>query len=243
MEAVTANRTFEELSRLFDLYRRSELNRRYYGKRAEFFERLQTISLVTAAFLSAVALGLLLALEWPWVRYTAALLAGLSAVVTTVVQYFKWDEQARQFYFLHHSYGNLFAQLEALMSDIRRTDEITEQQIGASKSLHDAYGRIEVLDELDPKEELIRALEEKVERWKRRFESSSPRTIFGPACSAKDGFSQPETNTPGSQRVYGEGSAFLRKFLLLIEWWPYPSTNFFLGAPFDAASRGGTPAA
>lgn len=163
MEATTpTDKTYDELIRLFNLYRLAELNRRYYGRRAEHFEHLQTGFLVFAAVLSACALGLLLSTVDDWARYLAAVLAGASAVVTTVVQYFKWDDQARRFYFLHHSYGHLFAQIEALMAEIRRSDEVTEQQIGASKSLHDAFGRIEVLDELNPDRKLIDQIDAKV---------------------------------------------------------------------------------
>ena len=105
---ASTDRTYEELTRLFNLYRLSELNRRYYGNRGAHFERLQSGFLVASAVLSAIALGLLLAVSGDVVRYFAAGFAGISAVLTTVTQYFKWDEQARRFYFLHHSYGHLF---------------------------------------------------------------------------------------------------------------------------------------
>jgi hypothetical protein len=159
---TVAERTFDELTRLFNLYRLAEINRRYYGRRAEHFQRLQTSALVLAAILSAVALGILLGIDNPAVRYWAAALAGLSAVVTTAVQYLKWDERARQFYFLHQSYGHLFAEIEVILSEIRRSEEITEQQVGASKALHGAFGRIEVLDELFPDRKLIDALDAEV---------------------------------------------------------------------------------
>jgi hypothetical protein len=117
-----------------------------------------------SAILSAVALALILLTEASRARFVAAGFAGSSAVVTTAVQYFKWDEQARRFYFLHHSYGHLFAQIEALLSEIRRSPEITEQQVGASKALHDAFGRVEVLDEPDPDRKLIDKLDAEVRK-------------------------------------------------------------------------------
>lgn len=159
---ASTDKTYDELTRLFDLYRLAELNRRYYGLRGAFFERLQSGFLVAAAVLSAFALGLLLATPGETTNYIAAALAGFSAVLTTVTQYFKWDEQARRFYFLHHSYGHLFSQSEALMTDIRRTGEVTERQIGASNFLHDSFGRIEVLDEPEPNRKLIDKLEAEV---------------------------------------------------------------------------------
>jgi hypothetical protein len=155
-------RTFEELTRLFHLYRLAEINRRYYGRRGEHFQRLQTGASVFAAILSAVALGILLGIDDSRVRFWAAALAGLSAVVTTGAQYLKWDERARQFYFLHQSYGHLFAEIEALLAEVRRSNEISEQQIGASKTLHDAFGRVEVLDEPFPKRKLIAIVDAEV---------------------------------------------------------------------------------
>jgi hypothetical protein len=157
-----ADKTYDELTRLFNLYRLSELNRRYYGRRAEHFERLQTGSLVLAAVLSAAALGILLGIGDPRTRFWAAALAGLSAVVTTAVQYLKWDDKARRFYFLHHSYGHLFAEIEVVLAEVRRSGEITEQQLGAAKTLHDAFGRVEVLDETYPDRKLIDKLDAEV---------------------------------------------------------------------------------
>jgi hypothetical protein len=157
-----SNQTHEELTRLFNLYRLAELNRRYYGRRAQLFEKRQTRTLVSAAVLSAIALGILLGIDDPRVRFWAAALAGISAVITTAVQYLKWDENARRFYFLHHSYGHLFAEIEGVLAEVRRTGEITDQQLGASKALHDAFGRIEVLDEPSPDRELIRQFEAEV---------------------------------------------------------------------------------
>ena len=165
MQEVTApvsDKTYDELTRMFNLYRLSELNKRYYGQRAEFFERLQTGALVIAAVLSAVALGILLGIDNPNVRFVAAGLAGLSAVVTTAVQYLKWDDKARRFYFLHHSYGHLFAEIEVVLAEVRRSGEITDQQLGSAKTLHDAFGRIEVLDETHPDRELIDKLDAEV---------------------------------------------------------------------------------
>jgi hypothetical protein len=158
------DKTYDELTRLFNLYRLSELNRRYYGYRAESFERLQNGALLVAAVLSAIALGILLGIDSPKTKFWAAALAGVSAVVTTAVQYLKWDETARRFYFLHQSYGQLFAEIEALTAEVRRSDEITEQQIGSAKTLHDAFGRIEVLDEMYPKRELIDRLTAEVNK-------------------------------------------------------------------------------
>lgn len=160
--APPTDKTYEELTRLFSLYRLSELNRRYYGRRADHFDHLQTGFLVLASALSAIALGLLLSTVADWARYLAAALAGISAVVTAIIQYFKWDEQARRFYFLHQSYGHLFVQIEALMAEIRRSDEVTPEQIGASKSVHDAFGRVEVQDEPDPDRKLIAKLDAEV---------------------------------------------------------------------------------
>ena len=163
-EVAPVDKTYEELTRLFNLYRLAELNRRYYGIRGEHFQRLQNGTLVFAAVLSAIALGLLLGVDYASVRFWAAGLAGISAVVTTAAQYLKWDEEARRFYFLHHSYGNLFTQIEMLIAEIRRSNEVTSEQIGASKSLHDGYGRIEVLDELDPDKKLISNIEADVNK-------------------------------------------------------------------------------
>ena len=64
---------YEELNRLFNLYRLANLNTRYYGCRAETFERYSKIATIAVAVFSATALALLLGVEgrW-WVKPVAA---------------------------------------------------------------------------------------------------------------------------------------------------------------------------
>jgi hypothetical protein len=49
-----------------------------------------------------------------------------------------------------------------VLAEVRRSGEITEQQLGAAKTLHDAFGRIEVLDETYPDRKLIDKLDAEV---------------------------------------------------------------------------------
>jgi hypothetical protein len=49
----------------------------------------------------------------------------------------------------------LFAQAELVISEIRRNVEATEQHIGAAKMVHEAYMRIDALDEPNPDQKLI----------------------------------------------------------------------------------------
>ena len=159
---TSADKTDDELTRLFNLYRTAELNKRYYGCRAARYERFQTRALVSSAVLSAIALGVLLGTERPSLRVAAGIFAGTSGVVTAAIQYLGWDDKARRFYFLHHAYGHLFAEIEVVLAEIRRAGEITEQQLGSAKTLHDAFGRLEVLDETLPDRELSERLEKEV---------------------------------------------------------------------------------
>jgi hypothetical protein len=52
--------------------------------------------------------------------------------------------------------------LSVRLAEIRRSSEVTEQQIGADRCLHDAFGRIEVLDEPNPDRKLIDKLDAKL---------------------------------------------------------------------------------
>ena len=104
----------EELTRLFNIYRISNLNMRYYGIRAERYERRSKWLLIGAGLLSACALALLLtdAVTVPGARIAAIVSAAIATVLTSVSPFFGWAEKASELRNLHFSYGQVFGQIE-----------------------------------------------------------------------------------------------------------------------------------
>jgi hypothetical protein len=191
--ATSVDKTYEAETRLFGLYRLIELNRRYYGSRAAHFERLHNSILVGGAIVSGVALGMVLLGDSLNMRMAAGVLACISAVVTTTLHYLKWDEKARQFYFLYDSFGQLFGEIEVVLFDVRRSHEISEQQLGAAKNLYDAFSRIEVFE----KAVVDGPYDGKVAngRGPSRPEASRPGT--SPTGTSRPGTSRPGLTRPG----------------------------------------------
>lgn len=148
------DREHEELNRLFYLYRLANLNQRYYGCRAEKFERLDQGLTITVGAASAVALGTLLISEGTAARTLAAVLAGFAAVLTGVAPLLGWAAKAKRFCNLHFSYAQLFSQVESVIFSIRR-EGLTDEAIGASKLVQEAFNRMHALDELEPVQALI----------------------------------------------------------------------------------------
>ena len=168
MEAVSEEKTptadpyYDELKRLFDLYRIANLNARYYGCRAEQFERYVKGANISAALLSALALSFLLAFEGVWAKSFAAAFSGIAAVVTGVIPYFGWTEKIRDLRSLRFAYSQLFGQLEFAIAEIKRAGTLTDEHIGLARMVHEAFMRVESQDELEPDEELMKREESKV---------------------------------------------------------------------------------
>lgn len=153
------DREHEELNRLFNLYRLCNLNVRYYGCRAEKYERRSWRLDMGSGATSALALGVLLLVDWSpeaavYARRIAAGLAGLAALLTAIAPLTGWAAKAKRFCNLHSLYSQLFGQVESVITWIRR-DGLSAESIGASKQVHEAYRQMHALDELEPDQELI----------------------------------------------------------------------------------------
>jgi hypothetical protein len=161
MEAVTqehvlADPYYDELNRLFNLYRLANLNTRYYGCRAEQFERKSKWALVTAALVSALALALLLGVDQPWIKTWGAALSGIAAVITGVTPFFGWSEKVRDLRSLRFAYSQLFGQIEFAITEIKRAGNLTPEHIGLARMVQEGFMRVEALDELEPDRELMK---------------------------------------------------------------------------------------
>src|ERR1700722_9588115 len=146
---------YEELKRLFNLYRIASLNVRYYGCRAEQFERKIKWPLVIAALSSALALGLLLGVDGAWVKQWSAALSGITAVITGVSPFFGWAEKVRDLRSLRFAYSQLFGQIEFAMTEIKRADTLSPEHVGLARMVHEGFMRVEAMDELEPDQKLI----------------------------------------------------------------------------------------
>jgi len=154
--AVDADRYYEELNRLFNLYRLANLNTRYYGCRAEQFERRTKRALVISALVSALALALLLGVDSPSIRAWGAGLSGIAAVITGVTPFFGWTEKVRDLRSLRFAYSQLFGQIEFAITEIKRAGTLTPEHIGLARMVQEGFMRVEALDELEPDQKLIR---------------------------------------------------------------------------------------
>jgi hypothetical protein len=142
------------------VFRIVNLNVRYYGCRAEQFTARERGAQIAITALSAVALALLMTGN-ATVRYIAAALAGLSAVLAAVAPFLGWPEKAREVHFLHRAHIQLFSDVESVIAEIRR-DGLTEEHLGASKIVHAAFERLTAMDEPHPDKQLIDQLDEQV---------------------------------------------------------------------------------
>ncbi len=156
-----ADRTHAELNRLFNLYRLANLNARYYGCRAEKYEKQARYVLIVTGLLSALALSLLLA---DYGKTIATISAGLAAVLSGTAPFMGWTEKTRELRNQHFAYSQLFGQLEFVITEIRRGEELTDEQVGLSRMVHEAFMRIEALDELEPDQVLLDCEDAKVRK-------------------------------------------------------------------------------
>jgi hypothetical protein len=169
IENASADPYYDELKRLFDLYRLASLNLRYYGCRAEKYEWLSKVSLGASAAFSGVALTLLLimdpsAQDAGKIRVGAAILAGIATLVSGITPYTGWTEKVRDLRSLRFAYSQLFGQLEFAITEIRRAGSLSPEHVGLARMVHEAYTRIESLDEQDPDQKLIDREDAKVRK-------------------------------------------------------------------------------
>jgi hypothetical protein len=151
----------EELNRLFNLFRLANLNLRYYGSRGERYERNAWRLDMAATIASAIALFVLLISEISYIRFIGAALAGIAAICTAVAPVTGWPAKAKRFSILHALYSHLFAQVESVMTHIRR-DGLTPETLGASRQVHESYRQLHAMDEMEPDQDLIDSEDKKV---------------------------------------------------------------------------------
>lgn len=166
MEAVTQEQQpaaterdpyYEELNRLFNLYRTANLNVRYYGCRAEKFEWWSKAALVVTAVLSTLALSLILGVDpkESWARTFAAAAAGIAAIISGVTPFFGLTEKIRDLRNLRFAYSQLFGEIEFAMTEIKRAGTLSPEHVGLARMVHESFMRVEALDELEPDQKLI----------------------------------------------------------------------------------------
>ena len=155
---------YRELNRLFGLYRLANLNARYYGHRTAKFQNYTRWSLILGGGLSAVALTVLLSSppSWDKAKLFAVVAAGVAAVTVSIAPSFGWTEKSRELNNLHFSYSQLFGQLEFVITEIRRADNLSQEHVGMARMVHEAFMRVETMDELDPDGVLIEKERSKV---------------------------------------------------------------------------------
>jgi hypothetical protein len=161
-ERISADPYYDELNRLFGLYRLANLNARYYGIRASKFEAWSKEALALTAALSALALALLLGVDQTWAKGVAAACAGISAVISGAIPFLGWPERIRELRNLHFAYSQLFGQIEFAITEIRRAGTLSPEHVGLARMVHEGFMRVEALDELDRK--LIDQEDEKVRK-------------------------------------------------------------------------------
>jgi hypothetical protein len=165
-EDVSADPHYDELNRLFQLYRLANLNARYYGIRAEKFEWRNKGALIATAALSMMALALILAADQSnaLARDWAAAFAGIAAFISGVTPFFGWAEKVRDLRNLHFAYSQLFGQAEFAIAEIRRAGSVSPEHVGLARMVHEGYMRVETLDELEPDQALVDKEKEKVNK-------------------------------------------------------------------------------
>lgn len=124
------------------------------------YEKCQSSALILAAVFSAFALALILAVDpsnskSTIIRWVAVGASSLGTVLLAVLPTLGLSEKIRDLRALHFAYSQLFVQVEAVIVEIRRSDDLTQELMGMSRVVHETYLRLHALDELDPDTKLI----------------------------------------------------------------------------------------
>jgi hypothetical protein len=157
-EAVPADaqeKTNLELWGLYNIQKSAYLNVLYYGARATTWAGWNMRLHITASALSLAAVTGLMTLDahpfWKWTAAIAGAIAGICAALVAIMGH---AEKISRFEKLHFAYYELFKLAELAAMDIRRSGLLTEEQLGAAKTLNEIYSRLGQMDDPDFKEAL-----------------------------------------------------------------------------------------
>ena len=147
-----------------DLYRNVCLNVRYYGHRADSLAKWNKLAQITAAVASSATLVAVVKefgrLGEP-IRIVLAVIATVAAVAMPVLTL---SERAKDFEKLHFIYSELCAQIDVLMSKVRREGTVCAEDIAALSVLQQLYGHLASLDEPNPDRKLVDRFEAAINR-------------------------------------------------------------------------------
>ena len=144
---------------VYQVYRKADLNKRYYGRRARIMGRWNTVFQAVSVAGSTATITALLS----GAPMFLAIIAAAAALATTLAPLFIFTEKAKQFEILHFAYCELFADIQEHIRQLRMTEgEITPEMRQCSTVVFDRWTRLSALDEVDTDRELIRRYTDEV---------------------------------------------------------------------------------
>jgi hypothetical protein len=151
-----------ELTTLYDLLRTSDLNTRYFGRKAAALsKRYRALQIITALSSAATVAGFLQQVPL-WGKSIWLLFGGSAAIASAIASVYNFPTRIARLEHLHESYNELFHQLEFLLHDIRRSGSVGPEHLGASRVLQQIYSRMGPKDEPSPSRRLIERLQAEV---------------------------------------------------------------------------------
>ena len=148
-EKITA--THIELIQLYQIYRLASLNQRYYGYRDSRIGAWNTrLRVIAALGSSGTLLGLLAG-----VSRTALVLSIVAAVASTISPFLGLIEKTVRFEKLHFAYSELYAEIDALIREIRLRGFADEGHMAVAKAIRENYATLSTLDEPNPDRQVI----------------------------------------------------------------------------------------
>lgn len=152
-----------ELWGLYNVQRSAYMNLLYYGRRAATWARwnLWLQVLASVGSLGAVT-GFLTVGGFDKGKWGSAFIGAASAVCAALPAIMGHAEKVNKFEKLHFAYSELYQLVMRAVLDIRRSGQITDEQIGSAKLLNDLYSRLGHQDDTDRKDKVARDCEQKV---------------------------------------------------------------------------------
>jgi hypothetical protein len=155
---------FEELKRLFYLYRIAQLNCRYYCARGDKFGWWERSLQAVVALSTAASFGILVAFQASWIKPFAAILSLLALLASAVLPRFAIGHKIEELRDRELAWSGAVGQLENAMRFTKAHPHADGEITGYVHATEEMYNRAVALHAENPDEALVGKLTEGIRR-------------------------------------------------------------------------------
>jgi hypothetical protein len=136
------------LGRIYGRFRSSCLNRTYYGRKLNFYKRLDKWLDIGVAIGTSVSVSAWSISNKPGGLNFWTVVAGITAIVALIKPFLQLQTDIERFTNLHSGHTRLYSDLEAIVSEIKTDEKLTKEVLDRFIEADERYRDLIVVDDL-----------------------------------------------------------------------------------------------